>query len=102
MRIPAVVSKNEIRRDYLLQLFENGLHVGTHKWHESIGEFLEQGALQPLGADERFNPALCLSFADSDGAEHHPVKCAARVLLDQLEDCATTANLDVVGMRAQT
>src|ERR1019366_9194066 len=101
MRILAVVSKNEVRRDRLLQLFENGFHLGTRERQEAIRELLQQCALQPLAAGERFSPALRLSFPVSDGAEHHPVKCAAGILFDQAEDSPSTTNLDIIGMRAQ-
>ena len=47
--------------------------------------------------------ARCASGArTANGAEYHPVKHGVGILLGQPEDGATAADLDIVGMGAQT
>src|SRR5262249_33792948 len=45
MRISAVMSKNHVWRDRLLQFFENCFDLGTYKRHEAVGEGLQQWSL---------------------------------------------------------
>lgn len=101
VRVVAVVSKDDVRRDRLLQLFEDCFHFGAQKRHETIAELLQPWPLQPGGAGKQFGASPRLGFPYSDGAEDHPVKFAFRVVFTQPEDGTATANFDVVGMGSQ-
>src|SRR6266851_1706870 len=59
------------------------------------------GPLEARRVDELSGRVLRLRRAGTDGAEHYPVEYAVRVLLCKPQDCATTADLDIVGMTTQ-
>src|SRR5262245_31653434 len=100
MCIFAVMREDHVRRDCVLQLFENRFDLGTGKRQEAIGERLQQWPLESSGVDEQRSRVSSFSLPDAKGAEHHPVKHAALILLDQPQDGAATANFDIVGMGA--
>src|ERR1700674_2006377 len=102
MRVLAVVSENEIRRDRLLQFFKNRFQFGTRKRHESIGKRFEQRSLQPTRTDEQRSPTSRLGLSSPYRTENHPVKHAPWILLGQPQNSPATTNLDVVGVGAQT
>src|ERR1039457_3621456 len=100
VRVLAVVSEDEVR-GYCFQVLENCLHFGTHKWHETVRESLQQWSLQIAGIDKHGGSAFGLDLPDSNGAENHPVKHRAWVLFRQPQNRATTTNFYIVGMGAQ-
>src|SRR5579864_7404767 len=91
MRIPTIVSENDVGRDRL-QLLKHPLDVDACERHESVIKRLQQRALQLPFAREEFSRALRLGLADSRGAKHDPVKLAVWVLFGQAQDCAAASN----------
>ena len=101
MRIHAVVGKDQIRGNFFLQFFKDHFYVSAHKGHKSVGKSFQQRSLEIVGADKQGGAAARLGFSNPDGAEDDPVKHTAAILFRQPKDCASAADLDIVGMRAK-
>src|ERR1700733_50528 len=100
MRIPTVVSKNEVRRDRL-QLLKHFLDFGAGKRHETVVEGLQHRTRSNVVAQEQFGCPLRLGLADSGSAKHHPLELTVGIALRQPKNRAAAANFDIVGMRAE-
>src|SRR6516225_568260 len=101
MRVVAIRSENEVRRNGFLQIFENRFHFGAHVGHESVRETPEQRPSQPPGASEQRGRASRFILPNSAGAEHHPMKQGVWILLSQPQNGTTAPNFDIVGMSSQ-
>ena len=65
-------------------------------------KFFTQRFLQSRRTGEKRAPRRASASLGPARTEHYPVKHAIGILLRQAKDGAATANLDIVGMRAQT
>jgi hypothetical protein len=86
VRIFAIVSENQVRRECPFQVFEDFLHVGANKLHASIRKGRKQWASQTPGPSEKFRSAFCLGVTDFTTTKHDPMKGSGRVFLSQTQD----------------
>ena len=100
VRIVRLVGEYQVRRNQLLQFFKNSLHFGAVIGHESVGKFLQDETID-MRAAKRLRRELCLRPTNANGAEDDPVKGDGGVLLDEAQNRAAAADLDVVGMRTE-
>src|SRR5579864_2998636 len=102
VRVFGIVSEDDIRRDGFLELFENILYFPAGKRHESVAKGLYDGASEPRSLDKQGSCVACLCLPNSCSAEYDPVKHGAGILFGKSKDRAATADLNIVGMGAET
>jgi len=100
VRVIAIGSKDQVRRDCALKFFEDRFYFRTHEGNESVLECLEEQFFWSGRADEQRGCAARLGLPGTDGTKHHPVKRAC-VLLRQPENRPATPNFDIVGVGSQ-
>src|ERR1700683_2844992 len=101
VRVFAAGAENDVRRDRSLQVLKDSLDLVSHEGHEAVRKFLQQHATQAGGSREQLRRPLGLRFPFRDGAEDHPMKCAARVFLGKPEDGSAATDFDIIRMGAQ-
>src|ERR1700733_9646426 len=102
VQVVPVMSKDQIRRDPLLHLFEETLHFCALIGQEAILEFLDQDLFASRLLQKRLGASAGLFGPRLGGAEFHPENGGVTVLREQPQNGAATANFDIVAMRAQT
>ena len=102
MTIVTVMSENQIRLDLFLQPFEellDGLALGREK---SVSKILDHHLLLGGAPQESLRTRPCLTPTCGDGAEDDPSHIQAGLVSKQLQDSASAADFDIIGVRPKT
>ena len=100
VEIVPVMSKNEIRLHRLQRLHEGFQGLALVR-EVAATEVLDDHVAPPVAPQERIGAGLGLGAAHPLGGQHHPVDLDLGMLLNQAQHGRATADLDVVGMRAE-
>ena len=94
--IPAVVSKNEVRRNRLFSSSKTAFTSAPTNGMNPSRKFFSCGPRRVLASETERCRFLRFRRANSSGTKHDPVEHAAWILLCQAKNGSTTSNLDVV------
>src|SRR3989344_5523455 len=101
MQIVAIVGEDQVRLHSAPQFFEIVLDLLADVREEAVLEVLDDDLARTRARQEKRRALLRFPGALRIGTEDHPVKLQVRVVLNELENGSTAADLDVVAMCAQ-
>lgn len=99
MTIVAIVGQHKVRRNLALQLLEEVLDVRAVVRKESIPKFSDRDPFSSGASEKQLCAATRLSLPPGICREHQPVDVNRSKALDQMQDRAAAADLDVICMR---
>src|SRR6266850_2334287 len=102
VQVVAVVRKNQIRGDLLLQVFEKFFYLGANIRKKTVFEVADHDFRRCRFLKKEIRASTRLNCSLRIRADDEPVNATPIMAFEQLQNGPAATDLDVVAMRAQT
>src|SRR5207302_5410638 len=101
MQVPAVVSQDDVRKVFSLEVLEEILDFGAHIGEIAVPKFLDDDLLSSCVRQKEIGALKGLGSSPAGCPHHNPVNLRSRVFVQPPEDRAPTTDFDVVAVCPQ-